>query len=102
MRIARVYFEQDMRCNFPGLEAVMRKEGVDPQTLPSGSFTLFMNAARTKFKMMVGNAYLVYFSNGNKRIPLEAIQHLPQFFDGTTLDFAKAIEKSVKEKMGLA
>lgn len=95
MRIARVFLDCDMRCGFEGLRAVAK----DTKFEGKGDFILFINGPGTAFKMLVGNQYLTYYKNGNRRIPLEAIQLLPEFFDGTKFDLQGAIRKAVMGKL---
>lgn len=99
MRIARVYFDVDLRSSFQGLRKFLKNEKLDATTLGKGSLVIFMNRKTSAFKMLAGNDYLVYYNNQGRRIPLDAIQYLPTYFDGTTLEFNKAMEKSVKEKL---
>ena len=61
----------------------------------------FMNSKHTKFKMLIGNKYLVYHDNGDRKIPLEAIQHLPSAITGDRFTFDKALEITMREKLGL-
>lgn len=99
MRIARVYFDMDLRCAFDGFREHLRAEKIEPEKLGKGDLIVFMNRKMTMFKMLAGDRYLVTYTNGNRRIPLEAIQYLPTYFDGSALSFSKAVEKSVKEKL---
>lgn len=99
MRIARVYFDVDLRCSFQGLRKFLTKEKIDPISLGKGNLIIFMNRRATSFKMLAGNDYLVYYNNSGRRIPLDAIQYLPTYFDGTSLEFNKAMEKSVRDKL---
>lgn len=99
MRITRVYFDHDLRASFQGLRKFLKSEKIDPTTLAKGSIVIFMNRKATAFKLLAGNSYLAYFNNEGRRIPLDAIQYLPTYFDGTSLEFNKAIEKSVKEHL---
>ena len=91
-----------MRCNFPGLQKTLRKAQINPETLSERSFIVFLNAKGTKFKLLVGNSYIVYYSNGNKQIPLNAITHLPSCFEGKKFDFTKAVAKSIEGKVALS
>lgn len=104
MVIARVYFDQDMRCAFQGFKSTLRKDGVSPDIQDREKCFIFMNRACTKFKLMVGG-YLVYYNNGSRKIPLDAIQYLPTFFDGKKMNLdqgvTKAVIKSVRQKLGL-
>ena len=98
MDIARIVLETDLRCNFQGLTEIMRKEDYTLQD-KDVKFVLFFNKAKTKFKMLIGPHYLIYFNNGSKRIPMNAITHIPSYFNGKTLNVRGAIEKTVKEQL---
>lgn len=98
MKIARVYLDCDLRCSFDGLNALLKKDGVEIASSP-GNFVLFMNRKATAFKLLTANSYLMFYRSPSGRIALDAIQNIPEFFDGTRLDFNKAVEKTVKEKL---
>lgn len=93
MRITRVFFDVDMRQSFEGLKLVAKDA-------PKGVL-FFMNAKRTSFKMLIQDKYIVYYKNDNKRIPLDAIQHLPASFGGTEAEMNQAIGKSLRDKLGI-
>lgn len=97
MEIARVFFDVHMSLNFQGLSRILKDHKIKPETLDTSDLVIFMNRKMTKFKLLIGQNYLVYHSNGNKRVNLEAIQYFPQFFDGKRLDF-KAAEKRALER----
>lgn len=99
MEIARVFLDQDMRCNFPGLIKTLKKAQIEPGTLPDRSFIVFLNGKGTKFKLLVGNSYIVYYSNGDRPIPMNAITHLPSCFEGRKFDFTKAVTKTLEGKI---
>lgn len=96
MRIARIFFDVDMRQSFEGLKKIAE----DAKTDLSHTI-LFMNRKMTSFKILQQESYLVYFKNGNRRIPLDAIQHLPMAFGGSEFEFNRAIEKSLRSKLRL-
>lgn len=100
MGLARVFLESDMRCGFRGLLLSAHKAGWKPEEKPEGTMTLFINRTQTKFKLLIGTHYLVYYANKSRRIPLEAVQHFPQFFDGKSIDVPKAIEKVIMRARG--
>lgn len=100
MEIARVYFDVDMRLGFQGLTVLAVKKKYDPRVEDEKRMVVFMNRACTKFKLLVSNQYLVYYNNGSRRIPLEAISHLPTFFDGKKLTLDRAIAKTIINKLG--
>jgi len=92
MKIARIYFDQDMRNGFDGFKSVLRKDRIEPSA--STDMFIFINRAQTKFKIL-NNSYLVYFSNGNRKIPLTAFQYLPVSFGGTELDLKASMQKAI-------
>lgn len=97
MRLTRVFLDVDLRQAFHGLRVLAKKAHtpVSPE-----SSILFINAARTKFKLLRANKYLVCYNNGTRRIPLEAIAHLPQAFGGTDTEMTAEIRKSIEVKLG--
>ena len=95
MVIARVFLDSDLRCGFQGLIEMARDTGWRVEEKSEGTMTLFINKKQTKFKLMIGKHYIVYYSNGHRRIPLEAVQHFPEFFNGKQIDVSKAIEKQI-------
>lgn len=98
MQIARVFFNVHMGQNFQGLLRICRDNRLKPEQNPE-SYVVFINTAKTKFKLLIGDKYLVYHSNGNKVIPLDAIQFLPHAFTGREFKFDAAIEKLVRNKL---
>lgn len=95
MQIARVFFDTHMGLAFKGLEDLCRKNKVNPSY---EQYVMFINKKRTKFKLLIGNKYLVYHDNKNQPFPLEAIRNLPLAFAGDTFDFSKAMDKTIQEK----
>lgn len=94
MKITRLFVNTDLRCSFDGLRAIAKKAETDASTI------VFINTARTAFKMLTGE-YLVYYKNGTRRIPLDAIKHLPEHFGGSPVQMDSAIRKSLEEKLSL-
>lgn len=101
MKIARVFLETDMRMGFQGLHKTLIQNKINTNNLDPEAYYVFMNRKRTKFKVISGQ-YLVYFNNGNKLIPLEAIQYLPRSFGGSQLEMSEAIRKVVLKQLGSA
>lgn len=93
MKLTRVFLDQDLRCSFEGLRKIADEAKTD-----LGGTIVFINAKKTSFKLLHQNSYLVYYKNGNRRIPLEALRHLPETFGGTELEMKGAIRKSLVER----
>lgn len=100
MKIARIVFDIDMRCNFEGLREYLKKE-VELETLSKDYVVICFNRRKTCFKMLIDNNYIVYYKH-KTRIPLEAIQFLPQRFGGSEMEFNRAVETSLRQKLNLA
>ena len=98
MRVTRVFLDTDMRMSFDGLRKLAEENSAG---LNCDSTIMFMNRARTMFKVLRANKYLVAYSNGQRKIPLEAITELPQAFGGTELEMNEAIRKSIMKKLRL-
>lgn len=98
MKVARVFLDSDLRMSFQGLHQVLSSSKINPENLDPENYYVFMNRAATKFKLITGK-YLVYFNNGNRRIPLEAIQYLPRNFGGKEAEMNEAIRKSLERKL---
>lgn len=94
MKLTRVFLDQDLRCSFEGL----RKIAEDAKTDLKKSTLVFINAKKTSFKLLHQDSYLVYYKNGNRRIPLEALRHLPETFGGSEMDMQGAIRKTLLER----
>lgn len=100
MKIARVFFDFDMRCNFEGIKELLKKEKMkDEET--KDMVVILLNRATTSFKLLIDNSYIVYYKNGHRRIPLDALQFLPQRFGGSEMEFNRAVERSLREKLKL-
>lgn len=98
MKLRRVFLDTDLRCAFEGL----RQLAVDEKTPLKDHTVVFINKRRTAFKLLHNDAYMVYFKNGNSRIPLEALIHLPQEFGGSAFEMTGAIKKSLEAKLGIS
>lgn len=98
MKIARIFLESDLRQGFQGLHTVLARHEIDPKNLNPDHYYIFMNRACSKFKMISGS-YLVYYNNGNRRIPLDAIQYLPRNFGGSETQMNEAIKRTLTRQL---
>lgn len=96
MRIVRVFFDVNMGQAFRGLSAIMRQAGMNPQTY--AGHVIFINRRRSKFKLLT-QGYLCYYDNGDKRIPLQALQYLPKAFGGAELDLGRAMSVAIRKSL---
>jgi len=87
-----------MGKNFKGLMSIAHKAGIRPEA-EDDCYLVFINSATTKFKILVGNKYLVYHDNNSRKIALDAIRFLPEAFKGQAFSFDAALRKSIESKI---
>lgn len=97
MRLTRVFLNTFMGYGFEGLREIAKeaKSKLGPDTN-----VLFLNRKMTSFKMVLNDNYIVYYKNGGRKIPLDAIAHLPENFGGSQMEMSEAIKKSLISKLG--
>lgn len=96
MRLRRVFLDTDLRCAFEGL----RKLAVEEKTALANTSVVFINRKMTAFKLLHNDSYLIYYKNWNRRMPIDALIHLPEHFGGSQLEVTSAIRKSLEIKLG--
>lgn len=87
-----------MGLGFDGLREMARKAKTK---IDEESTVFFLNKKQTAFKVIRGKDYIVYYRNGNKQIPLEALLHLPQAFGGSRTEMDKTIVAMLCSKMNI-
>jgi hypothetical protein len=97
MRITRVFLDVHMGLAFQGLSEIAKRAKTPND---QDSTIIFINKKQTAFKMLRSKGYLVYYNNGNRKIPLEAIQYLPRYFGGTEAEMVGAIRLVLTRKLG--
>ncbi len=95
MKLRRIFLDTDLRSAFQGL----RKIAKEADTMLEDNTVLFINRAMTAFKIIHNDTYLVYYRNGHRRIPLEALIQLPQSFGGSELEMQGAIKRSLMQSL---
>lgn len=96
MRLTRVFLDIHLGQNFQGLNTIAKKAKTP---CDESTTLLFINKAMTAFKVLRGKDYLVYYKNGNRRIPMDAIQYLPKQFTGSETEMTGAIRESLLKSM---
>lgn len=95
MKLRRVFLDTDLRCAFEGL----RQLAVKQKTSLKDSTVVFINRKMTAFKLLHNDSYMVYFKNNNRRIPIESLIHLPEYFGGAEFEMTNAIKQSLEAKL---
>lgn len=98
-KLLQIVFNTDLRMGHKGLTDIARKLKLDPDNLNQGEFICFVNASKTSLKLFATSNTIAYFKNKNNRImDPGVIRILPRFFNGTELNYSKALESMIKEK----
>lgn len=85
--------DADLRMGYDGLNRVT------PLTnLGKGEFVAFVNRARDKVKLCTCNDMVAYLRlPSGQRIDPRVIQYLPEFFNGSTIEYGKAVAKVLRK-----
>lgn len=94
-KLVRYFPDADLRQGYDGLYKAAKKEGVNMLELPKGHFVAFVNRHKNKVKLCAQNDVLAYLRSKSKIDP-RVIRHLPEYFDGGTIDYDKAVEKMLR------
>lgn len=101
-RIKAVVDNTSMSLSHDGLFLVAKKLKIDMRSLENQELIVFLNRAKTRMKVVGQSGNLIGYIRmpDNRRIPLEAIQYLPQTFSaGGKIDIEAAIGKSVTDRL---
>lgn len=92
-RLIRFVPDADLRQGYDGLN-----KQVPLLNLGKGEFVAFVNRKKDKVKLCTGSDMVAYLRlpNGAKVDP-RVIQYLPEFFNGSTIEYDKAIEKMLRK-----
>lgn len=97
-RILQVFFDVDLRNGHEGLREIAKKAKVDVENLKEGEFLIFLNTRKDKVKVYASNDVYAYYRSPTGRIQLEAIRHIPNAFNGTSINMEKALTAVFAEK----
>ncbi len=100
-RLIRYFADTDLRQGHPKLAAIAKANKIDVNML-THEFLVFTNKARTGLKLYApGNviAYLKmpYLDGKRQKINLNVIKDLPNFFNGTSLNYEGALKKKLEK-----
>lgn len=97
-----VISDTDMRCRHEGLLVQAKKAGVEVDKLQPGVVVAFLNTAKDRLMILtkrgVDDKYgiLAYYRSPHGRIMPEAIQYIPESFNGEHFDMNKATLKGLE------
>jgi len=102
-RILHVIQNADFRCRHEGLVAIAKKAKVDMSQLKVGDIVVFLNVARDRLICISvlpeqdSFGLLSYYRSPHGRVPMEAIQFIPQAFGVTGLNMNAAIRSGLEQ-----
>ena len=102
-RILHVIQNADFRCRHEGLMAMARKAQVNMDELRVGDIVVFLNVARDRLICISvlpeqdSFGLLSYYRSPHGRVPMEAIQFIPQAFGATGLNMNAAIRSGLEQ-----
>lgn len=92
-KLVRYVPDADLRVGYDGLQKIVKL-----QNLGKGEFVAFVNRRRDKIKLATGNDTLAYHRlPQGQRVDPKVIAILPEYFDGATLNYDAAVEKSLRK-----
>jgi hypothetical protein len=97
-----------MRARQPGLWSQAQEAGVKIERLSSGDLLVFLNKRRTSIVIMGKitvtdeGGLMSYWKSPSGRVPMEAIQYIPQSLGADGLDMTAAVRKGLESRLGLA
>jgi hypothetical protein len=92
-RLIKYIPDSDLRLGYDGLN-----KKVPLTNLGKGEFVAFVNRAQNKIKLCTQNDMVAYYRHSRGKIDPRVIQHLPEYFNGTGIQYNKAIERVMKDK----
>lgn len=101
MRVVRIFFNADFRCQHDGLYKVAKAKKVDIFNLREHEAVVFINNARNKVKMFTSSGVLAYLRlEGSNKVDAATIAEIPRAFSGNIkVAYNRALQKTLKERM---
>jgi hypothetical protein len=98
MQVIHYFPDTHLGRGHNGLRAIAKRHRKDISNLEDGQFALFINVARTAFKMFAaGNIIVHHKTPDNSVISPQTIRLLPKYFNGGQLDFRGALAEAVEK-----
>lgn len=92
-RLVRYVPDADLRRGYTGLSLQVPLSKLD-----KGEFVAFVNVRRDKIKLCTCNDLVAYLRlPPGEKIDPSVIQHLPEYFDGKSINYDGAVEKALRK-----
>lgn len=93
--LVRVFFSSDMRCSHKGLKLICEENNFSPS---ENELVVFVNRKQTMFKLLSGPDTVGFYKSPSGRVTMDAIQYLPEAFNGHRINFNSAIKRALFQK----
>lgn len=90
-QLVRYVPDADLRLGYTGLNKL-----VPLTNLGKGEFVAFVNRAQTKVKLATQNDMIAYYRHSRGRLDPRVIRHLPEYFNGSEIDYNAAVTKMIR------
>lgn len=75
---------------------------MDVNNLGAGEFVIFVNSSKTALKLFAsGNIVAHLKMRDRRRLSLDVIASIPNHFDGTRIDYERALEQRLMKDLGM-
>lgn len=92
-KLIRYVPDADLRVGYDGLSKIVNLKGLN-----KGEFVAFVNRKLDKIKLATMGDMIAYHRlPKGQRIDPRVISILPEYFDGTKLDYNAAVEKTLRK-----
>ncbi len=88
MKIAYIYLNAHMSNGHSGLKKMLKKP------LKKNEVAIFVNSAFDTVKLLVGDQFVAHYKHQG-RIDPATIRHLPNYLNGGSIDYTKALERTI-------
>ncbi len=100
-KIVRYFPDTNLSGGFDRLSAIAKRNRIDVSSLAFGEYLIFVNKKRDKLKMLCGNDLVAYLRLPNgARIDLRTIALIPRFFNGTAIEYDRALREVLEKQLG--
>lgn len=102
-KILIVVKDADMRCRHEGLLAQAISRGATKKQLASGNVVVFLNSKKSQVAILGFKntedkfGVLATWKSPHGRVPMDAIQHIPEFYGGEGFRMESAVKKALEK-----
>lgn len=103
--IKHVFFDVNMANQHEGLARMaLGEQRIEVSQLRVGDMIIFLNKARNRIKILAGTSedngrgLIAYYRSPKGTIDLRMIAEIPSYFSGGSIDFSRAIRKTLLDR----